>query len=72
MAKVKLKHKHEKFEAMWRRFKRACERDDILLEVRKRESFEKPSAKRKRKKASAVKREQKRVEKDLTGQKRLY
>ena len=72
MPKVERKHERENFESMLRRFKRACEKADILLEVRKREFYEKPSSKRKRKKAAAIKREQKRKSTELTGRKRLY
>ncbi len=39
----------EAFENALRRFKRKCEKEGILTELRKREHFEKPSVKRKRK-----------------------
>ena len=42
-----------------RTFKRACEKAGIIQEVRKREFYEKPTSVLKRKKAAAVKREQK-------------
>jgi small subunit ribosomal protein S21 len=71
-ATVKQKHERESFEGLMRRFKRACEKADVLLEVRKREFFEKPTTKRKRSKASAKKREQKRISDDKTKFKRLY
>ena len=38
----------ESFESALRRFKKQCERTGILSEVRKREHYEKPSVKRKR------------------------
>lgn len=42
------------FEVGLRKFKKACERAGIVQEVRRREFYEKPTAKRKRKKAEAV------------------
>jgi small subunit ribosomal protein S21 len=71
-ATVKQKHERESFEGLMRRFKRACEKADILLEVRKREFFERPTTKRKRSKAAAKKREQKRISGDQSRIKRLY
>ena len=50
----------ESFEGAMRRFKKQCEKAGILSEVRKREHYEKPSIKRKRKMASARKRSTKR------------
>ena len=35
--RVERKHKHESFEAMMRRFKKSCEKSDIINEVKKRE-----------------------------------
>jgi small subunit ribosomal protein S21 len=46
----------EPFESALRRFKKQCERTGILTEVRKREHFEKPSVKRKKKILAAKKR----------------
>ena len=60
--KVQRKHKHESFEAMMRRFKKGCEKSDIINEVKKREHYEKPSAVRKRSKEMAVKKELRRQE----------
>ncbi|OGW16465.1 MAG: 30S ribosomal protein S21 [Nitrospinae bacterium RIFCSPLOWO2_12_FULL_45_22] len=40
---------NEPFETALRRFKKQCERSGVLAEVRKREHYEKPSTKRKRK-----------------------
>jgi len=59
MAKVKLKHPKESFESLLRRFKKAVDKDDIIKDFRKNEFFEKPSEKRKRAKAAAIKRAQK-------------
>lgn len=39
----------ESFEGALRRFKRKCEKSGILTELKKRQHFEKPSVKRKRK-----------------------
>jgi|UniRef100_A0A7C6EA89 small subunit ribosomal protein S21 len=43
----------EPYESFIRRFRRACERAGILREVKRREYFEKPSQRRKRKLAEA-------------------
>jgi len=51
----------ESFESAMRRFKKQCEKAGILSEVRKREHYEKPSVKKKRKSIAARKRSQKRV-----------
>lgn len=40
--------KGESIESALRRFKRECEREGILTEIKKREYYEKPSEKRKR------------------------
>jgi len=52
---------NENFELSLRRFKRLCEKAGIQAELRRREYYEKPSWKRKRKKAAAVKRYQKKL-----------
>ena len=44
-------------------FKRKCDNAGILLEVRKRQSYEKPSAKRQRLKNDALRRNQKEISK---------
>lgn len=46
----------ESFEGAFRRFKKACEKAGILSEVKKREHFEKPSVRLKKKSLSARKR----------------
>jgi small subunit ribosomal protein S21 len=46
----------ESFESALKRFKKQCERTGILSEVRKREHYEKPSVKRKKKILAAKKR----------------
>ena len=45
----------ESFESALRRFKKQCEKSGVLTEVRRREHYEKPSAKRKRKAVAARK-----------------
>jgi small subunit ribosomal protein S21 len=50
----------DSFEAALKRFKKQCEKAGILSEVRKREAYEKPSVKRKKKAAAARKRSVKR------------
>ncbi len=45
----------ESFENALRRFKRKCEKSGILSELKKRQHYEKPSAKRKRKAIAARK-----------------
>jgi small subunit ribosomal protein S21 len=45
----------ESFENALRRFKRMCEKSGILTELKKRQHFEKPSVKRKRKEVQARK-----------------
>jgi len=47
------------FERALRMFRRKCDNAGIVQEVRKREFFEKPTAKRKRMKAAAKKRQEK-------------
>ena len=45
----------ESFEGALRRFKRKCEKSGILTELKKRQHYEKPSVKRKRKAVQARK-----------------
>lgn len=45
----------ESFEGALRRFKKMCEKSGLLSEVRKREHYEKPSIKKKRKTLAARK-----------------
>lgn len=55
MAEVKLKD-NESLDSALRRFKRQCARSGIQTELRKREHYEKPSVKRKKKSEAARKR----------------
>ena len=47
---------NESFESALRRFKKQCEKAGILSELKKRQHYEKPSVKRKKKEAAARKR----------------
>ncbi|MEW5800748.1 MAG: 30S ribosomal protein S21 [bacterium] len=49
----------ESFESALRRFKKQCEKSGVLTEFRRREHYEKPSARRKRKAIAARKKAQK-------------
>ena len=60
MPSIRVKE-NEPFEVAMRRFKRAIEKTGLLTELRAREAYEKPTTERKRKKAAAVKRLQKRL-----------
>jgi len=51
----------EHYEGALRRFKKQCEKAGILSEIRRREFYEKPSIRRKRKSVAAQKRLLKRV-----------
>ncbi len=45
----------ESFETALKKFKKQCEREGILSEIKKREHYEKPSVKRKKKALAARK-----------------
>ena len=55
MAEIRVKD-NESLDSALRRFKRQCTRAGVLNEVRKREHYEKPSVKRKKKSEAARKR----------------
>jgi small subunit ribosomal protein S21 len=55
MAEIKLKE-NESLDNALRRFKRQCAKAGVLSELRKREHYEKPSVKRKKKSEAARKR----------------
>ena len=55
MAKVIVKE-NESLESALKRFKRSCARDGVMAELRKREHYEKPSVRRKKKSEAARKR----------------
>lgn len=52
---------NEAFEQAFRRFKKACEKSGVLSEVKKREHFEKPSVRKKKKSIAARKRANKKT-----------
>lgn len=58
MAQVVVRE-NESLESALKRFKRSCARDGVMSELRKREHYEKPSVKRKRKSEAARKRKMK-------------
>ena len=58
MAEVKVRE-GESLDSALRRFKRQCARSGVLTELRKREHYEKPSVKRKKKSEAARKRKYK-------------
>jgi small subunit ribosomal protein S21 len=62
MSEIRIKE-NESFENALRRFKKQVEKTGILSEVRRREHFEKPSIKRKKKLLAAKKRAIKRMRK---------
>lgn len=55
MSEIKLKD-NETLDSALRRFKRTCQKAGIIGEVRKREHYDKPSVKRKKKAEAARKR----------------
>ena len=55
MAEVRVKE-NESLDSALRRFKRQCAKNGVLTELRKREHYEKPSVKRKKKSEAARKR----------------
>jgi len=48
MAEIRIKD-NESLDSALRRFKKQCARSGVIAEVRKREAYEKPSVKRKKK-----------------------
>ena len=71
MPTVKLKE-NEPFDFALRRFKRVCENAGTLAESRRRQNYEKPTSVRKRKAAAAVKRNFKRLSKQVGNRKRMF
>jgi small subunit ribosomal protein S21 len=55
MSEIRVKE-NESLDSALRRFKRQCTKSGVLSEVRKREHYEKPSVKRKKKSEAARKR----------------
>ncbi|MBQ2864587.1 MAG: 30S ribosomal protein S21 [Clostridia bacterium] len=50
---------NENVESAIKRFKRKCQKDGIIGDLRKHEAYEKPSVKRKKKTKAAIKRNKK-------------
>lgn len=71
MPSVKVRE-NEPFEYALRRFKRTCEKAGVLTDLRKHEYYEKPSQERKRKRAAAVKRQAKKVQRESNRRIRMY
>lgn len=63
MPTVEVNEKHS-FDLALRRFKRSCEKAGILSRLRQIEYYEKPTSARKRKRAAAIKRHQKKLQKE--------
>ena len=55
MAEIRVKD-NESLDSALKRFKRSCARSGIISEIRKREHYEKPSVRRKKKSEAARKR----------------
>ena len=55
MAEIRMRD-NESIDSLLRRFKRQCQRSGVLSEVKKREQYDKPSVKRKKKSEAARKR----------------
>jgi len=62
LAMVKIRD-NESFEKAFRRFKKSCEKSGLLSEVKKREHYEKPSIRKKKKSIAARKRLVKKLKK---------
>jgi small subunit ribosomal protein S21 len=60
MTSVEVKE-DESFESALRRFKKQCEKAGVLSELRKREHYEKPSVRRKKKALAARKKMAKKI-----------
>jgi len=71
MPSVKVRD-NEPFEYAMRRFKRSCEKAGVMAETRRREFYEKPTQERKRKAAAAVKRNMRRLSREVVRRTRLY
>lgn len=70
MPRIRVKE-GENLEYAIRRFKRACEKAGVITEFRRREFYEKPTTIRKRKKAAAVKRYQKKLQRETMGRRKI-
>ena len=71
MPEIKVKD-NEPFDIALRRFRRSCEKAGVIIDIRKKEFYEKPTWIKKRKKAAAVKRLHKEISKNRLHRRRLY
>ncbi len=71
MPEVRVKE-NEPFEVALRRFKRSCEKEGVLADVRRKEFYEKPTQVRKRKLAAAVKRHAKKISREQVRRRKPY
>ncbi|MDQ5983693.1 MAG: 30S ribosomal protein S21 [Eubacteriales bacterium SKADARSKE-1] len=55
MSEIRIKD-NESLDSALRRFKKQCSRSGVIAEIRKREAYEKPSVKRRKKSEAARKR----------------
>lgn len=62
MAQIKVRD-NEGFDQAFRRFKKSCEKSGLLSEIKKREHYEKPSIRKKKKSIAARKRLNKKMKK---------
>jgi len=53
--------KNEPFDKALRRFRKKCQESGVISELKKREHYEKPSVKKKRKLKAAIRKERKRA-----------
>ena len=58
MVRIRVRE-NESFESALRRFKKICEKSGVLSEIRRREHYEKPSVRRKKKALAARKKKRK-------------
>ena len=71
MPEIKVKD-NEPFDIALRRFRRSCEAAGVIVDIRKKEFYEKPTSVKKRKKAAAIKRLHKEISKNRLHRRRLY
>jgi small subunit ribosomal protein S21 len=64
MPVIKIKES-ESFEGALKRFKKTCEKAGILTELRRREYYDKPSIRKKKKEAAAIKRALKKMRRSV-------
>ena len=62
LAKITV-NENESVESALRRFKRKCQKEGIISEMKKRQNFEKPSERKKKEKIEAIKRDARRARK---------